>query len=137
MKSVLFLCVANSARSQMAEGLARKVFGDTIQFQSAGSKPTAVNPYAVRVMKEFGVDISSQRSKPVSEIAEGSFDTAIYLCAEEACPIGFENVPRRLWQLPDPAGTLGSDEHILQAFRETRDRLYAKLMSLQKELRPQ
>jgi protein-tyrosine-phosphatase len=86
-------------------------------------------------MKEFDVDISQCRSKSIDEIDPGSFDTIIFLCAEEACPIHYGDVPKRSWAVADPAATVGSDEHILHAFRETRDRIYMKVMNLQKELR--
>ena len=102
--SVLFLCVANSARSQMAEGLARGLGGDRLRVQSAGSEPSRVNPLAVRVMAEIGIDLSGHRSKPVAEIDPSTVDTVITLCAEEVCPV-FLSAARRLhWPLPDPAG---------------------------------
>lgn len=135
MKSVLFLSVANSARSQMAEGLARKVFGERLRVQSAGFRLAALSPHAVRAVREFGLDISGARSKSFAEIAPGSFDMIVYLCAEEACPVPDEVTPRVLWQVADPTATLGSEEHIHHAFCETRDRIYMKLMNLDKELR--
>ncbi len=134
MKSVLFLCVANSARSQIAEALGRKLYGAKYRFQSAGSMPGKVNPYAIRVLEEFEADVAGLHSKAVAEIEPGSFDAIIFLCAEEACPIAFEDVPRLHWPVPDPASTLGSEEHVLHAFRATRDRIYVKLRNLEKEL---
>jgi arsenate reductase len=85
-KTMLFLCVANSARSQMAEGLARKLFGSRISVQSAGSEPSKVNPYAIEVMREVGVDLSAHSSKSVQTIDAASVGTVITLCAEEVCP---------------------------------------------------
>lgn len=85
-KTMLFLCVANSARSQMAEGLARKLFGSRISVQSAGSEPSKVNPYAIEVTREVGVDLSAHSSKSVQTIDAASVGTVITLCAEEVCP---------------------------------------------------
>ena len=82
-KSILFMCVANSARSQMAEGLARNIFGDRVPVMSAGSEPTHVNPYAIEVMRELGIDLSAHRSKSVETLDPSKVDTVITLCAEE------------------------------------------------------
>ena len=84
---LLFLCVANSARSQMGEGLARSLNGRTATVQSAGSQPSRVNPNAITAMGEVGIDITSHRSKSTDEIDPASVDTAITLCAEEVCPL--------------------------------------------------
>src|SRR3546814_6829004 len=86
MKRILFLCVANSARSQMAEGLTRQILGDRATVMSAGSAPSRVNPYAVEAMAEIGIDISGQRSKPVDDIDPAGVDLVVTLCAEEVCP---------------------------------------------------
>ena len=86
MKRILFLCVANSARSQMAEGLARALLPD-VDVLSAGSQPTMVNPYAIEALAELGIDISTHRSKSVDEIAPANLDFVITLCAEEVCPV--------------------------------------------------
>jgi len=125
MESILFLCVANSARSQMAEGLARKHFGERIRVASAGSKPSRVNPYAIEVMGEVGIDLSSHRSKSVDAIDPASVDTVITLCAEEVCPIFLGKARRLHWPIPDPASddpTLSRDE-LLARFRAARDTL--------------
>ncbi len=104
---VLFLCVANSARSQMAEGIARARAGDRLSIQSAGSAPSRVHPVAVQALAEIGIDASAQRSKSVDEIDRTTVDTVITLCAEEVCPL-FLGAARRLhWPLPDPAGRFG------------------------------
>jgi arsenate reductase len=101
--SLLFLCVANSARSQMAEGLARSLLPATVRVQSAGSQPSRVNPYAVAVMAELGIDMAGHRSKSVATIDPASVDTVITLCAEEVCP-AFLGAARRLhWPIADPA----------------------------------
>lgn len=124
-KRILFLCVANSARSQMAEGLGRLIFGERAHVQSAGSAPSRVNPYAVEVMRELGVDLSTHHSKSVDTIAPESVDTVITLCAEEVCPV-FLGAARRLhWPIPDPASPDPSipREEMLNRFRTARDTL--------------
>lgn len=126
---ILFLCVANSARSQMAEGLARIVFGDRARVQSAGSQPSRVNPYATRVMDEIGASLSSHASKSVEAIDPASVDIVITLCAEEVCPVFLGNARRLHWPMPDPASldpTL-SDDELLRRFRAVRDTIRAKL----------
>ena len=85
--SILFLCVANSARSQMAEGLARQLFDEDVRVQSAGSEPSRVNPYAIRTMAEIGIDITKQSSKSVETIDPANVVLVITLCAEEVCPV--------------------------------------------------
>lgn len=128
MRSVLFLCVANSARSQMAEGLARKLFGDRVRVQSAGSRPSTVNPYAVEVMREVGVDLSTHASKSVDGIDPASVDTVITLCAEEVCPVFFGRATRLHWPLPDPASPEALPREVmLQRFRAARDELSRRL----------
>ncbi len=126
MKGILFLCVANSARSQMAEGIARSILPSAVVVRSAGSNPTSVRPEAVAVLREIGIDISSQRSKSVAEIDAGDIDTVVTLCAEEVCPVFFGNVERIHWPLPDPAAA-GAEENRLEAFRKTRDELQRRI----------
>lgn len=127
--SVLFLCVANSARSQMAEGLARKRFGDEVRVQSAGSEPSRVNPYAIRALAEVGVDASDQHSKNVDTIDPASVDLVITLCAEESCPVFLGSARRMSWAMPDPDRKHQelSDEERLQHFRIARDAIGARL----------
>lgn len=103
MKRVLFLCVANSARSQMAEGLARHILGGRIDAISAGSLPSAVNPYAVEAMAEIGIDISGHRSKSIDEIDTSGIDLIVTLCAEEVFPALPGRVRRLHWPISDPA----------------------------------
>lgn len=128
-KSILFLCVANSARSQMAEGLARKLFGETVRVQSAGSQPSTVNPFAIEVMREVGIDLSSHASKSVDTIDPGTVETVITLCAEEVCPVFLGKATRLHWPIPDPASkdTSFSREQMLARFRSARDSLQAML----------
>ncbi len=124
---VLFLCVHNSARSQMAEGLLRAQAGERFEVMSAGSAPTQVHPLAVRALHELGIDISSQHSKNVSELLNQRFDFIITLCAEEVCPL-FPGDARRLhWALPDPAAVAGGDPEQLAVFRRTAAELQSRL----------
>lgn len=128
---VLFLCVANSARSQMAEGLARKLLGDRVRVQSAGSEPSRVNPYAVEVMAELGIDLSSHSSKSVQTIAPEAVGTVITLCAEEVCPVFLGKARRLHWPIPDPASndpSLGREE-MLARFRSARDVIQERLQA--------
>ncbi len=134
MKGVLFLCVANSARSQLAEGLARVLFPSTIPVWSAGSVPTTVRPEAVAVLKEIGIDISHHRSKAISEIPGNEVHTVVTLCAEEECPLFLGKVTRLHWGLPDPAAVQGGPEERLNAFRETRDEIRKRLLLLRNGL---
>ncbi|HUO56767.1 MAG TPA: arsenate reductase ArsC [bacterium] len=130
MKKILFLCVANSARSQMAEGLARNFFGENALVQSAGSKPSRVNPLAIAALNEVGIDISGHRSKSVESIDPTTVETVITLCAEEVCPVFLGKAERIHWPLPDPAGQEGTEEQQLQKFREVRDEIGRRLKSL-------
>lgn len=132
-QSILFLCVANSARSQMAEGLARHRFGDRVRVQSAGSKPSRVNPYATEVMRERGIDLGTHASKSVDTIDPASVDTVITLCAEEVCPVFLARVERLHWPIPDPASddpSLGREE-MLARFRAARDEIDRRLAQLE------
>lgn len=133
--SVLFLCVANSARSQMAEGLARQLFGDDVRVQSAGSQPTRVNPFAIAALKEVGIDTAAHSSKLVDTIDPDSVDLVITLCAEEVCPVFLGKVQRLHWPLPDPDRKHEdlSDEQRLEHFRVTRDELARRLRELKAE----
>ena len=131
-KSVLFLCVANSARSQMAEGLARACLGQDVRVQSAGSRPTRVNPLAVHVMGELGIELSAHTSKSVDTIDPTSVDVVITLCEDEVCPVFMAEVPRLHWPLADPAeareGLSAAEE--LERFRVARDDLANRITGL-------
>jgi protein-tyrosine-phosphatase/N-acetylglutamate synthase-like GNAT family acetyltransferase len=137
--SLLFLCVANSARSQMAEGLARTLFGDLVRVQSAGSAPSRVNPHAITVMRELGIDLSAQRSKSVQEIEPASVAAVITLCAEEVCPVWPGPMTRLHWPLPDPASADPAMpvETQLARFRVARDELRARLWAFTREHPPE
>ena len=121
--AVLFLCVANSSRSQMAEGFARELAPSGIEILSAGSGPTAVNRFAIRVMQEAGIDISSHRAKSVAEVEPERVGTVVTLCAEETCPVFPGPIERLHWPLEDPAAATGSDEEMLRSFRRVRDQI--------------
>lgn len=128
--NILFLCVANSARSQMAEGLARLHFGDKHHIQSAGSKPSHVNPFAIKALAEVGIDASTHASKSVDEIDLAKVDLIITLCQEEVCPVVPAKVERLHWPIADPAGHLGTEEEQLERFRIARDEISARIRDL-------
>lgn len=135
-KSILFLCVANSARSQMAEGLARKVFGDRVTVQSAGSEPSSVNPFAIEVMRELGVDLGAHHSKSVETIDPATVSMVVTLCAEEVCPAFLGQAERLHWPILDPASKDASipREEMLVRFRAARDTILEKLERLATDL---
>jgi len=122
-RHILFLCVANSARSQMAEGIARSLAPQGVKVSSAGSSPASVRPQAIQVLKEIGIDISGHRSKGLDSIDAGSVDAVITPCAEEVCPVFLGKAHRVHWGLPDPAGVTGTEETRPNAFRAVRDEL--------------
>ena len=129
---ILFLCVANSARSQMAEGLARAMLGDAAVVMSAGSAPSRVNPHAIAAMAEQGIDINGHTSKSVADIDPASVDLVITLCAEEVCPVLPGRVKRLHWPIADPASddpTL-SDDEMRARFRTARDQIAARIAVL-------
>jgi len=128
-RHVLFLCVANSARSQLAEGLARSVAPSGVKVSSAGSVPTQVRPRAIAALAEVGVDISRHRSTGIEEV-ERPVDAVITLCAEEVCPVWLEKSWRLHWGLPDPADSSDDPVVELEAFRSVRDELRRRLKVL-------
>jgi thioredoxin type arsenate reductase len=128
--SILFLCVANSARSQLAEGLARRLAPPGTHVYSAGSEPGTINPLAVRALAEVGVDPSAQHSKGLDAVPLDEIDLVVTLCAEEVCPLFPRPVRKLHWPLPDPAKATGSDEERLAAFRAVREELTVRLASL-------
>jgi arsenate reductase len=126
-RHILFLCVQNSARSQLAEGIARFLAPPGVRISSAGSSPAFVRPQAIRVLKEIGIDISGHRSKPVDEIDAASVEAVVTLCAEEVCPVWLGGAVRVHWGLPDPAGGSADEAAQLESFRGTRDELFRRL----------
>ncbi len=128
---ILFLCVANSARSQMAEGLAKKILGTKAEIQSAGSEPSGkVNPFAIQALKEVGIDLSSHTSKSWNDLPShfmSALDFVITLCAEEICPVIHSNAKKLYWGMPDPASAGQTDAERAEAFRRARDSIREKL----------
>lgn len=132
---VLILCTANSARSQIAEGLLRHEAGTSWEVYSAGTNPSHVRPEAIAVMREAGIDISRHRSKSVDEFVGQDFDYVITVCdnARENCPV-FPGKTRRIhWSIQDPAAVQGSEEERLEAFRFARDELQRRLRAFIRE----
>ena len=129
-RHVLFLCVAKSARSQMAEGIARSLAPAGVKISSAGSAPTRLNPLAVKALDEIGIDIRSQYSKSVDDIPPDGVDAVVTLCAEEVCPIFPSRALRVHWGLPDPAVVQGTDEERLDSLRKVRDELRRRLTAV-------
>jgi len=114
----------------MAEAIARSVAPSGAGVYSAGSHPTRVNPYAIRALREIGLDASGQRSKGVDDVPMELIDRVITLCAEEVCPTLPRAAPRHDWGLPDPAAVEGTDGEQLAAFREVRDDLRRRIAAL-------
>ena len=123
---ILFLCVANSARSQMAEGLARAMLPKDVEIASAGSAPGKVNPLAIEALAEMNIDISDHWSKPLEEAAPETADLIVTLCAEEVCPYVPGAVRRLHWPISDP-----SSAGDIAAFRAARDQIKDKITSLE------
>lgn len=133
MKNLLFMCVANSARSQIAEGLARKKLAGLARVESAGSVPTKINPWAVAALAEVGIDAAGQRSKAIADLPKAfidGLDLVITLCAEEVCPVLPTTAKRIHWPLPDPAGKSGDAAEQIGRFRATREAITVKLDEL-------
>ena len=135
-KKIMFLCTANSCRSQMAEGFAKKFGKDLIEVYSAGLMTAGVHRRAIAVMKEVGIDISKQDSKEIDEELLRQMDIIITLCvnAEEYCPITPPGIKRIHWPIKDPVGTIGTEEDILKEFRRARDEIKEKVQKLVKEI---
>ena len=129
MKNVLFVCVENSCRSQMAEGFARTFGKGAILAYSAGSKPSGkVNPDAIKVMLETGIDISQNRSKGFEALSEIKFDYVITMGCGDVCPVVLAK-EHRDWQIPDPKGK------DLVFFRAARDKIKEKVLKLREEIK--
>jgi arsenate reductase (thioredoxin) len=126
---VLFLCTHNSARSQMAEGLLRRLAGDRFEVHSAGTEATFVKPEAITVMAEIGADLSGQESKTLARYLGEPFEYVITVCdaANEACPV-FPGAKNRLhWSFEDPSQVAGSEEERLRLFRRVRDEIRERI----------
>ena len=129
---VLFLCVGNSCRSQMAEAIMNARLGEQWEAFSAGSRPAGfVHPIAIKVLSEIGIEHQG-RSKSINEFLGQSFDVVITLCDDSAddCPVWLGKGAKLHYPFPDPAVVTGNDEKIIQAFRQVRDEIYEKIISL-------
>ena len=135
---VMFLCTGNSCRSQMAEGFGHALGREIIEAHSAGLMPAGVNPYAVRVMQEIGIDISGQESKGIDEHLLRQMDTIITLCghAEQMCPMTPPGLERLHWPIDDPVGATGTEEQILTEFRRAREEIKEKVQEFLSHLEP-
>ena len=131
-KGILFLCTANSCRSQMAEGFARQLAPQGVQIYSAGTEPKRIHPLAIKIMKEAGIDISEQRSKGLEQLPMEEIDLVVTLCGEaaESCPTLPKKTERLHWPLADPVLAEGNEETVLKIFREVRDEIRARVESL-------
>jgi arsenate reductase len=125
MKRILVLCTGNSCRSQIAEGYLKHFAKDKTEVYSAGIETHGVNPKAVAIMKEDGIDISDQTSKNVSEYRQIDFDYVITVCdnANEQCPIFPSTAKKFHYNFPDPAKATGTEEEVMQQFRNVRDEI--------------
>jgi arsenate reductase len=133
MKNILVLCTGNSCRSQIAEGYLRVYFGERYNVYSAGVETHGVNPRAIQIMSEDGIDISHHTSNLVDEYAHIDFDFILTVCdnAKERCPYFPSNARREHYNFPDPAKAIGSEDEILSSFRTTRDLIKNYCQNLQ------
>jgi arsenate reductase len=134
---ILFVCTGNSARSQMAEGFARELGKGRIEAFSAGIDPKGVNPFAIEVMREKGIDISHHQSRAFSEDFARTMDCVITVCgnAEARCPVLPPGVRRAHWPLDDPAQAKGSHAEIVAVFRQSRDAIEQRVRDLLANIR--
>jgi arsenate reductase (thioredoxin) len=137
MKKIMFLCTANSCRSQMAEGFAKEYGKGIVEVYSAGLMAAGVQQRAIAVMKEIGIDISRQQSKEIDANLLRQMDIVITLCghAEETCPLTPPEIRRIHWPIKDPVGTTGTEEQIMNEFRRARDEIKEKVEGLIREIR--
>lgn len=133
---IYFICTGNSARSQMAEGIARKELRERFEVVSGGLEPSFVNPLAIEVMREIGIDISGHQSKPIDPERLNAAGLCITLCghAEERCPLTPPAVARLHWPLTDPASAVGSHEEKIEVFRRVRDEIRERVRRLANDL---
>lgn len=129
----LFLCTGNSCRSQMAEGLLRHLAGDRYEVASAGTQPAGLNPGAVEVMREIGIDISSHRSKSVTEFIGRPVDLVITVCDRATCPT-FPGASTIHWSFDDPAVADGLPAQRRTVFRRVRDEIAGQIKDFLKGL---
>lgn len=129
MIKLMFLCTGNSCRSQMAEGFARQIGKSLLEPYSAGLAPSRVNPYAINVMRELGINISQQTSKAIDPQLLQHMDVIITLCghAEAMCPMTPPGIKRIHWPIDDPMRASGTEEKILNEFRKARDEIKKRI----------
>jgi len=127
-KRVLILCTGNSCRSQMAEGFLRHYGKDRFDVASAGTQPSSVNPVAIQVMDEIGIDISHHRSKHLDELRGQYFDYVITVCdnVREACPVFPGGITQLHWRFPDPPHSKKTTDKVIEEFRRVRDMIQWK-----------
>ncbi|BDZ31909.1 arsenate reductase (thioredoxin) [Lactiplantibacillus sp. WILCCON 0030] len=131
-KQLYFLCTGNACRSQMAEGFAKKLLPADWTIQSAGVEVHGLDPRAVQVMAELGIDIASQQSKKIDPVYLRESDLVITLCgdARDRCPVTPPSVQKLHWPLPDPAQAPGTPAEQLVVFRQVRDEIKTRIQSL-------
>lgn len=136
MKKILFLCTANSCRSQIAEGFAREFGKGIVEVHSAGLMAAGVHPRAITVMKELGIDISEQKSKTIDTDLFAQMDLVIILCSnvEKFCPRAPSGMKRLFWPIRDPVGTIGTEKQKMKDFRRARDEIKAQVEWLIREI---
>lgn len=136
MKKIYFLCTGNSCRSQMAEGFAKQIFADDWQIRSAGIEQHGLNPFAVKVMREVGIDISKQTSDLIDEQYLNDCNIVVTLCgdARDKCPVTPASVKKIHWPLADPAQANGTEKEKLDVFRQVRDQIRHNIQELDKQL---
>lgn len=137
---VLFVCIHNSARSQMAEAFFNSLCGKEIKAESAGLEPGNLNPYVVKVMAEEGIDISGNKTKSVFDFMNQgrTFDYVVTVCnteAAERCPIFPGDTIRKHWSFPDPSSRAGTDEEKLSFTRDVRDMIKKQIIEFIKEVK--
>jgi phosphate transport system protein len=130
MRGVLFLCVQNACRSQVAEAWAHELLPNSLKVFSAGTHPSELNPWAARVMQEVGIDLAKQRAKPLSEIPLAEVDLVVTLCDDQLCPSLPDSTSREVWPIADPTRISGDEARLLEAFRRTRDEIRRKVEAL-------
>ena len=131
-KKVIFICTGNSCRSQMAEGLMRDAVGENFDVLSAGSNPSKVHPAAIKVMKEWGIDIQNQKSKSVNNYLEENIEIIVTVCqkANQVCP-SFPNGRTKIhWNIKDPFHSWDSEERDLAPYRNARNQIKKKINNL-------
>jgi arsenate reductase len=135
--NILFLCTGNSCRSQMAEGWARQMAGDDFEIQSAGIEAHGQNPRAIAVMREAGVDISTQESTRLTDEMLAAADLVVTVCghADEHCPVLPPTTQKEHWPLDDPARATGTEEEVMAFFRASRDDIRERTAGLLTRLR--